>query len=66
MPRIARPDETMSSVVTTFARNAGFLYVTPVTIAPSWIRGVRAATPPSSVYASSMGSVSGPMFAIWW
>jgi len=37
-----------------------------VTIAPSLIRWVRAATPASSVYASSVGSVSGPTFGIWW
>jgi hypothetical protein len=66
MPRIARPDETMSSVVTVFARNAGFRYVTPVTIAPSLMRDVRAATPESNVYASSMGSDAGPLFVIWW
>ncbi len=49
MPRTARPDETTSSVVTTLARNAGFRYTTPVTMAPSEIREVRAATPDSSV-----------------
>ncbi len=66
MPRIARPDEMTSSVVTTLARNAGFRYVTPVTIAPSLTRDVRAATAPRIVYASSIGSDAGPMFRIWW
>ncbi len=66
MPRIARPDDTMSSVVTTFARNAGLRYVTPVTMAPSMTRDVRAATALRSVYASSIGSDGGPMCPIWW
>ena len=66
MPRIARPDETTSSVVTTFARNAGLRYVTPVTMAPSMTREVRAATALRSVYASSIGSDGGPMCPIWW
>jgi hypothetical protein len=30
------------------------------------MRDVRAATPESTVYASSIGSLGGPMFAIWW
>jgi hypothetical protein len=48
------------------ARNAGLRYVTPVTIVPRKIREVRAPTAPSRVYASSIGSVSGPTVAIWW
>jgi hypothetical protein len=35
-------------------------------MAPREIRDVRAATPASTVYASSIGSVSGPTFGIWW
>jgi hypothetical protein len=49
MPSIARPPETMSSVVTILASSAGLRYVTPVTRVPSFTRRVRAASPPSSV-----------------
>ena len=51
--------EITSSVVTILASNAGFRYVTPVTSVPSCTRSVRAASAPSSVYASRIGS-SGP------
>ena len=43
MPRMARPDEITSRVVTIFASRAGLRYVTPVTIVPSCARDVRAA-----------------------
>ena len=60
MPSIARPPETTSSVVTILASRAGLRYVTPVTSVPSFTRLVRAASPPNSVYASSMGWVGPP------
>src|SRR5436309_10613887 len=50
----------MSSVVTILASRAGLRYVTPVTRVPSFTRRVRAASPPSSVYPSSMGCVGPP------
>ncbi len=50
----------MSSVVTILASRAGLRYVTPVTRVPSFTRRVRAASPPSSVYASSIGCVGPP------
>src|SRR6266567_574176 len=46
MPRIARPFETTSSVVTIFARSAGLRYVTPVTSVPSFTLVVRTAMAP--------------------
>ena len=53
------PFEMTSSVVTILASSAGLRYVTPVTSVPSCTRSVRAASAPSSVYASRIGS-SGP------
>ena len=55
MPRIARPCEITSSVVTILASSAGLRYVTPVTSVPSCTRSVRprarraACTPRGSV-----------------
>jgi hypothetical protein len=65
MPRRARPWEITSSVVTIFASNAGLRYVTPVTSVPSLTFDVCAASADSVVYASSIGSVSGPTPRIW-
>ena len=56
----------MSSVVTIFASRAGLRYTTLVTSVPSVIREVRAATAPSSVYGSSIGSSGRPTPPICW
>lgn len=65
MPRIARPADMTSRVVTILASIAGLRYVTPVTSTPSLAVDVRAARPPSRVYASNIGSVGGPTPPIW-
>ena len=65
MPSIARPPEITSSVVTIFASMAGFRYVLPETSVASRTRRVRAASAPSSVYASSMGWSGEPSAGSW-
>jgi hypothetical protein len=66
IPKMARPPEITSSVVTILARSDGLRYVTPETNAPSLTRDVPGATAPSNVYASNMGCSGGPMLAICW
>ena len=61
MPSSARPFEMTSSAVTAFASSAGLRYVTPVTRVPRRAVCVRAASAPSSVYASNISSSGGPM-----
>ena len=65
MPSRARPLDRTSRVVTIFASSPGWRYITPVTSTPSVIRWVSAATYPSVVYASSIGSSADAMPSIW-
>jgi hypothetical protein len=65
MPRRALPCERTSSVVTILASSPGCRYITPVTISPSVIFSVLAATYPSVVYPSSIGSSTSAVPSIW-
>ncbi len=65
MPSQARPPDSTSSVLTSFASIPGRRYVTAVTQASSSTCEVRAARNPSVVYASSISCSGGPSIPIW-
>ena len=64
-PKIARPPEITSSVVTIFASSAGLRYVTPVTSVLSWTDFVSRASAASTDQPSIIGSSCCPTPGIW-
>ena len=65
IPKMARPPDSTSSVVTCFASIAGFRYVTPVTSVPRRTVEVSRASAARTDQPSSIGSAVEPMPGIW-